>query len=347
MNAEINQGCAAAQPYQNSAGRTCRSAQDLHKCREHCQWLDLPGRGLSASFPGSKRKENHFGTLRLLSRFVAILLIVLSTLPVVSAAEPTQYRAARSVHWGWAAPDATLFYNEMIVDRSTPGSYFMACGWNTGYFGIQELGNGRKVAIFSVWDPSKGDNPNAVTPEQRVELLHEGEGVRIKRFGGEGTGGQCMMDFDWAIGQTNKLLVRAVQADGKTAYEGHLWLPAEHKWKHLVTFRTRTGDKPFNGFYSFIEDFRRDYKSANETRTARFGNGWVKSVRGDWVSLRRARFTASNSEWESKENINGQLENGWFRLQTGGDIKETTPLRTWVEAVPAALPPEVPRAKDQ
>src|SRR5690606_13287162 len=85
----------------------------------------------------------------------------------ISAAEPQPFRAARSVHWGWAAPDATLFYNEMIVDQSTTGSYFMACGWNTGYFGIQELGNGKKVAIFSVWDPSKGDDPNAVTPEQR------------------------------------------------------------------------------------------------------------------------------------------------------------------------------------
>ena len=136
----------------------------------------------------------------------------------ISAAEPQPFRAARSVHWGWASPDATLFYNEMIVDQSTTGSYFMACGWNTGYFGIQELTNGKKVAIFSVWDPTKGDDPNAVTPEQRVELLHEGEGVRIKRFGGEGTGGQCMVDFDWSPGQTNRFLVRATQADGKTAY---------------------------------------------------------------------------------------------------------------------------------
>ncbi|MBI1175915.1 DUF3472 domain-containing protein [bacterium] len=343
MNPENDHGCAAAQPYQNSVGRTCRSAQDLHKCRELCQWLDLPGRGLSASFSEPKRKENHFGTLRLLSLFVATFVTGSLT---ISAAEPVKYRAARSVHWGWAAPDAMLFYNEMIVDQSTPGSYFMACGWNTGYFGIQELGNGHKVAIFSVWDPSKGDDPTAVMPEQRVELLHEGEGVRIKRFGGEGTGGQCMMDFDWAIGQTNKFLVRAVQADGKTAYEAHLWLPAEHKWKHLVTFRTRTGDKPFNGFYSFIEDFRRDYKSVNDTRTARFGNAWVKSARGDWVSLRRARFTASNAEWESKDNINGELADGWFRLQTGGDINQTIPLRSWVESVPVELPPEVPRSKD-
>jgi hypothetical protein len=79
---------------------------------------------------------------------------------------------------------------------------------------------------------------------------------------------------------TNKFLVRAAQADGKTSYKGHPWLPQENAWKHLVTFRTRTGDQAFNGFHSFVEDFRRDFKSVHEMRTARFSNGWVNSVDG-------------------------------------------------------------------
>ncbi|MEI6177990.1 MAG: DUF3472 domain-containing protein [Verrucomicrobiota bacterium] len=53
----------------------------------------------------------------------------------------------------------------------------MVCGWDTGYFGIQELGDGRKIAIFSVWDPAKGDHADKVPPEQRVEVLHTGESV--------------------------------------------------------------------------------------------------------------------------------------------------------------------------
>ena len=263
------------------------------------------------------------------------LFTLIASLPTFAAED---FRAARSVHWGWPASDSVLFYNEMIVDESTNGSYFMACGWNTGYFGIQELGNGKKVAIFSVWDPTKGDDPAAVTVEQRVELLHESDGVRIKRFGGEGTGGQCMMDFDWTLGQTNRFLVKAVQADGKTAYEGHLWIPGESTWKHLVTFRTRTGDRPFNGFYSFVEDFRRDFKSVHDTRTARFGNAWAKSEKGDWISLARGRFTASGADWESKENIDASLNDGWFTLRTGGDIRQTLPLRTVVTKPPVELP---------
>jgi len=53
-----------------------------------------------------------------------------------------------------------LFYNEAIVEDSVNGSYFMACGWNSGYFGIQQLGGlADKVVLFSVWDPTKGDDP--------------------------------------------------------------------------------------------------------------------------------------------------------------------------------------------
>src|SRR3569832_2057731 len=84
------------------------------------------------------------------------------------AEQTEEIRAARSVHLSYPAPDGTLFYNEMVVDESVNGSYFMACGWNTGYFGIQQLDAPEdKVVIFSVWDPTQGDDPNAVKPEER------------------------------------------------------------------------------------------------------------------------------------------------------------------------------------
>src|SRR5438045_8858751 len=69
-------------------------------------------------------------------------------------------RAARSVHLHYPAPAADAFYNELTVEKSTPGSYFMACGFGHGYFGIQEQSRGRKVGIFSVWHPTKGDDAN-------------------------------------------------------------------------------------------------------------------------------------------------------------------------------------------
>ena len=97
-------------------------------------------------------------------------------------------RAARSVHLGYAAPPAEIFYNEVTVRETYPGSYFMVCGFRHGYFGIQDLGGGRKVVLFSVWDPAGTDtrgrgNPNDVKQEDRVKVLYAGEGVQISRFG--------------------------------------------------------------------------------------------------------------------------------------------------------------------
>ena len=268
---------------------------------------------------------------------IGLLALSAIALPI-SAAEP---RAARSVHLGYPAPEGELFYTEMVVEKSVNGSYFMACGWNTGYFGIQQLNSPNdKVVIFSVWDPTTGDDPNAVKTEERVELLHQGEGVRIRRFGGEGTGGQCMAPLAWEIGQTNRFLIRGEVQGEKTAYTAWVSTPQTTNWWKLATFRTRTGGRPLTGYYSFVEDFRRDTRSATEQRRASFFNGWVKPLQGDWTPLLKARFTASSADWEAKETINAGIADDKFFLETGGDTQMQRPLRSVIELLtpPADLP---------
>lgn len=258
--------------------------------------------------------------------------------------EAARPRAARSVHLGWIAPEGRAFYNELTVRESTAGSYFMACGWNTGYFGIQELSSPtNKVVIFSVWDPTRGDNPNAVPTEQRVEVLHSDPDVRIRRFGGEGTGGQCMWPYPWKVGETCRFLLRATVTGERTAYSAFFHLPEEKRWKHLATFRTRTGGSNLRGYYSFIEDFRRDYDSVQAVRRADFGKAWVLDMEGRWQALEQARFTASGASWESRENINAGLTDDRFFLETGGNDRDHPPLRGILKqpSAPTALPPDV------
>ena len=271
---------------------------------------------------------------------LATALLCLSFLG--AGAEPSAApRAARSVHLHFPSPEADAFYNELTVEQSVPGSYFMACGFRHGYFGIQELSRGRKVVLFSVWDPTKGDDAAKVPPEERVEVLHQDPGVEVKRFGGEGTGGQCFFRHDWKTGQTCRFLVRAKVEGEKTAYAGFFYVPETKAWKHLVTFRTRTGGERLAGLYSFIEDFRRDTASAGETRRAVFSNGWFYD--GAWKPLRTARFTASSSEWEAKDTIDAGVAGGAFFLQTGGDTKKTTALNAKIERpVADETPPDVP-----
>ena len=117
--------------------------------------------------------------------------------------------ACRSVHLGYKAPKGTEFYNELTVEESAEGTYFMACGFRMGYFGIQEQSNGRKVVIFSVWDPGGQDDPNTVEDEKRVRVLHHDPDVKVKRFGGEGTGGQSFFEYKWEVGERYRFKVKS------------------------------------------------------------------------------------------------------------------------------------------
>ena len=252
--------------------------------------------------------------------------------------------ACRSVHLGYTAETGTAFYVEATVRASAPGTYFCAVGFNSGYFGIQELANGKKLAIFSVWDPTAGDDPKTVPEEKRVKNLHTGEGVRVGRFGGEGTGGQSFHDFEWKAGDTYRFLVTC-EPDGKdrVAFVGHLYLPAKKEWLHMVTFSTLTEKKTLGGYYSFVEDFKRDKVSTTKTRTAEYGNAWVKAARGgEWKPVTEARFTADSNP---VLNIDAGLtaERDRFFLSTGGEIENaTTELRDKM-ALPKDAKPELPK----
>ena len=149
--------------------------------------------------------------------------------------------AARSVHMWHPAPDAEWMYGEVTVEKSVPGSYFAAICFSCGYCGIQELYDGKKVAIFSVWDP--GDpfdfkaKQDSVDEKIRTKNLYAGEGVAISRFGGEGTGGKSMLPFDWKIGETYRFALHAKQdGDYRTAFTGYLF--RDGAWFKIATFTT-------------------------------------------------------------------------------------------------------------
>jgi hypothetical protein len=238
-----------------------------------------------------------------------------------------------------------LFYNEVTVEQSTGGSYFMACGWSAGYFGMQQLdASTNKVVIFSVWDTSHGDDANQVPLEQRVQVLYQDPDVKVSRFGGEGTGGKCLWPYLWRTNETCRFAVTAVDEHYRTIYAGWFFDGHAGKWRHLVSFGIHKGELPLRGLYSFIEDFRRDGQSVNETRKARFGNGWLRAVDGKWVPLTQATFTASNAEWESKENIDAGSSGNAFYLATGGNLVRTCELNHRIDLGSALIvnPPELP-----
>lgn len=279
--------------------------------------------------------------------FAFASLIPLLATAAASADEKLAGIACRSVHLWYPAPTATAFYNEVTVEQSAPGTYFMVCGWSKGYFGVQELASGKKVMLFSVWDPAAGDDPNRVPPEKRVKMLHNDPDVRVRRFGNEGTGGQSFFDYDWKPNVTYRFLVTAAP-DGpdRTAYAGYFYLPEKKEWKHLVTFSTLTPrNELLRGCYSFVEDFRRNRVSTTHVRKAIFGNGWVKTAEGEWLALEKARFTADRNP---ATNIDAGTAGPKFFLATGGDTENKhAKLRETItrKESPGKLPADLPKVE--
>ncbi|HVJ83785.1 MAG TPA: DUF3472 domain-containing protein [Planctomycetia bacterium] len=242
--------------------------------------------------------------------------------------------ACRSVHLAYEGPEADLFTSEVVVRKSAPGTYFCVCGFGKGYFGIQELADGKRLAIFSVWDPAAGDDPRKVKPEARVKLLDKDPAVRTGRFGGEGTGGQSFFDFPWKEGTPYRFLVAARKDGDRTIYSGSFFAPEEMKWRKLATFSTPTKGELVRGCYSFVEDFRRNRVSATEERRAEYGGGWIRAD-GKWIALTRARFTADSNP---ALNIDAGPLGDRFFLATGGKTENVTAkLRSQFDRLPAGV----------
>lgn len=228
-------------------------------------------------------------------------------------------KQCRSVHLRYFAPEGVTFYNEVTVKHGAPGTYFATCAWTGGYFGIQLRPDMTRRVLFSVWDSSQNDK-NAVDDDKRVKTLYKHDDVQIGRFGSEGTGGQSFFEYDWKPGVTYRFKVTAEVQGERTAYSGYFYIPEEQAWKHLVTFSTIAGGRTLRGYYSFVEDYRRDTISATKKRSAAYGNGWVETSDGKRIKIQKARFTGDRNP---ATNINAKIEHGQFVLSTGGKTRNT------------------------
>ncbi len=206
-------------------------------------------------------------------------------------------RNAASVHLRYAMPDtmnALSFYNEVTVPDGMDAlySYYMACGFERGYFGMQVNDIGERRIIFSVWDAgNEAADRNKVAEANKVQLVAKGEDVFADGFGNEGTGGHSHWQYIWHPGQTYKFLVTATidSAAQTTTYAGYFFVPEWQKWKLIACFKAPKDGKSLHGLYSFSENFIGT--TGQQKRQAYFGNQWVRRENGDWKELTQSSFS--------------------------------------------------------
>ncbi len=276
-------------------------------------------------------------------------------LPVVKGDRNSDYwapenmaqRQCTSVHLNYLPdmPKHTAAYQETVVEKSAPGTYFSCNNFSNGYIGVQELaqrdeqGKPIRVAIFSIWDAKdSGDNPHAAPEEERAKLVARGENVRTERFGGEGTGGKSMRRFDWKEGQVIRTLV-VERKDGEDfrRIAGYICNPETGKWELMSCWRVQAVRQGLGGGCGFVEDFMRNVESKAKERRATFGPAfrWDGS---QWSQATHFRFTRDSNP---NNNINCRLnpQRGYFSLATGGDIAPEKDFQPFEMKELVPLPP--------
>ena len=231
-------------------------------------------------------------------------------------------RRGPSVHLGYTLPKENVewFYNEVTVpeEGDIPSSYYMACGFGQGYFGMQNNSPHERRVLFSVWSPYETDNASEIPDSLRVVLLKKGENVKVQDFGNEGSGGQSYMPYDWKAGERCRFLM-GVRPDGNgnTVYTAYFFDNAKGKWQLVASFRRPKITTWYTGAHSFLENFNPVMGYIN--RKACYGNQWARTVDGKWVPVTKARFTCdATGHHKQRLDFSGGVEGDSFFLTMGG-----------------------------
>ncbi len=233
-------------------------------------------------------------------------------------------RRGPSVHCGYLTQDhgdVEWFYNEVTVPIGYDpiGTYAMAIGFKGGYFGIQTNSETERRILFSVWSPHVTDDPSAIPEDLRVVCLGKHERTHVGEFGGEGSGGQSYMKYNWKTGQTYRFLMHVKpQGNNKTAFTAYFFFPETGKFECIASFLRPMTDTYLTGAHSFLENFSdtRGYI----TRMAYYGNQWACTADGTWFMPERIRLTGDNTArrtWRLDYD-GGLLDDGRFYLKNGG-----------------------------
>lgn len=230
-------------------------------------------------------------------------------------------RNAASVHLSYPVSRETevdAFYCETTALEDPIWSFYMACGWHRGYFGMQVNSPTERRIIFSVWDSgSEAVDRKKVTDENRVQLMGKGEGVYSGDFGNEGTGGHSHLKFLWKTGEKQRFLVTAKPVSKThTVYSGYYFRRDLDEWMLISSWKAPKEGGYMRGLHSFSENFVG--RNGQLLRKARYGNQWYHTSDGKWHEITTAKFSHDPTGKGDRLDRFMGVEEGQFFLSHGG-----------------------------
>jgi hypothetical protein len=260
-------------------------------------------------------------------------------------------RNAASVHLNYPVPAGTnvqIFYCEVTSIEDPLWTFYMACGWHRGYFGMQVNSPNERRIIFSVWDSgNQAADRSEVREEDRVMLVARGEGVYAGDFGNEGTGGHSHLIYPWKTGEKQRFVVTARPTDDThTIYSGYYFRPDKREWMLISSWNAPKDGGWLQQLHSFSENF--GGANGHLLRKALYGNQWIQTDSGRWLELANASFSHDSTGKADRLDRFMGVENGQFFLSHGGFAPGFTQYgqkftRPPAGKSPSDLPPEITR----
>lgn len=252
-------------------------------------------------------------------------------------------RNSASVHLAYPVPDGTevsAFYCEMTGVEDPLYTYYMACGWHRGYFGMQVNHPGERRIIFSVWDSgNEAIDRDKVADDDRVQLMAKGDGVYTGDFGNEGTGGHSHLKYPWKTGQKQRFLVTAEPVDQThTIFSGYYFHPDSRQWMLISSWKAPKEGGRLRGLYSFSENF--GGQNGHLLRKALYGNQWIRTASGKWIEQTQAKFSHDVTGRADRRDRFMGVEDGQFFLSHGGFVSGYTEFGEPFDREPTGKSPD-------
>lgn len=302
-----------------------------------------------ADIQGIKKSGKTFGNLRAL---------ILDTdqkdvnINYVAAARDFHFgRRGPSVHWNFLIPASMkkkvqYFYNEIYVPKGQDivGSYFEANGFSFGYFGMQVNSKTERRILFSVWSPFSTDHPEEIPEEKRIHLIKKGVGVHGGEFGGEGSGGQSYLTYNWTADAHYSFLLKASpdSTAETTTFTAYFKKTTDPDWKLIAAFKRPETVASLEQLYSFLENFQPSM--GNITRRGYYTNQWLRGFDGQWAPVESAKFTTdATGNAGQRLDFRGGVDNKGFFLENCGFFDPQQPAQVGQLFKPLKLSTQPPK----
>jgi hypothetical protein len=226
-----------------------------------------------------------------------------------NATAVSQASNANSVHmWFYPVGGASSAYSIVMTPKTAVNDvYYAAATWVDAYTGLQQLGDGSRKAIFSVWNIPEGD-----------AKIIDASGSVCDAFGGEGQGVRCLVDYAWQPGKSYKFDISSVPGGIGRDYTVNITDVATGAKKKIATIRFASPALQ-EYYYSFVEDFGPAASNCLTTgaRTLQLAPPSA-FVNGAWQTIKAADFTHYYELDVRCANVIATAANGVFTLGTGG-----------------------------